>query len=192
MFCLSASQASAELRGKVFGVKPGMTIQSSYFGLEFTRLQPFIGLDWVGVAVTSDDNDVSASVFIPHLGTKLFLSNYGVEHTVAPYFLGDWFFSTASVNADQATGAVENAVKDVLEFWGLGFGFGAEYFFSESFSVGGEYGVRYLHDKVDEHSDTYEYSPGYPSVQKVNNEFTLAFKVTYAVLSVNYHFGKKK
>jgi hypothetical protein len=188
----AGSGASAAMRGKVFGVKPGMMIQSSYFGLEYPRLQPFVGVDWVGVAASSDDGDVSASIFIPHFGAKLFLKDYGAEKTIAPYLTGDWFFSLASVDADGVSSAEKDLIKDLLEFWGLGVGFGAEYFLSESFSVGGEYGLRYLHDKVDEHSETDTYAPGYGSTYKINNEFSLAFKVTYAVISANYHFGRKK
>lgn len=171
----------------VFGVKPGMLIQSSYFGLSKQKFQPFIGLDWVALAVETEGGDLSGSVIIPHIGAKLFLKPSGVAHHVAPYLTGDWFFSFASVSVDHYTPEEEELAKDVLEFWGLGIGFGAEYFFSECFSVGGEYGLRYVHDGVEEHEKTVDNGWG-PHVETVNQEFSLAFRLTYAAVTANFHF----
>jgi hypothetical protein len=151
VICLGflGSAIGQEKAPMVFGIKPGMMIQSSYFGKAFKRVEPYIGLDWVGIAENSDGGDMSASLFIPHLGAKLFLRDYRVPQTVTPYLIGDYFFSLPSVSVDGYSSAEEDYTKDLLSFWGLGIGFGAEYFFTEYFSVGGEYGMRYLHNGVE-------------------------------------------
>lgn len=180
--------ASAEKPKFMFGVKPGMLIQTSYFGLSYERFEPFIGLDWVAVSVSSDDGDVAGSVFIPHFGSRLYLKPKGTAHAIAPYLLSDVFFSLAAVKIDGAAAEEEDAIKDFLEFWGVTLGFGTEYYFSNKFSIGGEWGLRLLYDKVEEHTKTEESWNGYTYKEKVNDEFSIAFRVTYAAVSLNFHF----
>jgi len=193
----------------VFGVKPGMTVQSSFFGLAFNRFEPYVGIDWVAISVDAEGSDVSGSVFIPHIGSKLYLKSRPLERAVIPYFLGDVFFSLASVSIQGFDTEEEDMVKDILQFWGLGLGFGAEFYFTESFSVGGEYGLRYFHDHVDapEQESHYYYNEVWKGndrvsksnveldqpisstqVDAVNDEFSFAFKVTYVAISLNFHF----
>jgi hypothetical protein len=131
---------------------------------------------------------------------------------VAPYFLGDFFFSMASVKVDDVEPEEEELMEDILQFWGLGLAFGGEYYFSDGFSVGGEYGIRYLKNSVAEH--TMEVGYGYdvtwkgpekaakgnveldeldspsqdPAVYQLNEEFSFAFRITYVAISVNFHF----
>jgi hypothetical protein len=119
LFLTAVSAASAEKPGFMFGVKPGMLIQTSYFGLSYSRLEPFVGLDWVAVSVNSEGGDVAGSVFIPHLGSRWYLKPRGAQHAIAPYFLGDVFFSLASVKVEGAASEEEDAIKDFLEFWGM-------------------------------------------------------------------------
>lgn len=172
----------------VFGVKPGVLIQSSYFGLDEDPWQPFVGLDMVAVSIKQDAYDASGAVWIPHLGLKHFFRPAWEPGKVAPYVQVDYFFSVASVSIDDYSSAEEDLVDDVLEFWGFGLAFGAEYYFAESFSVGGEYGFRYLHDKVDAHSETYESYSGYTYEDQINDEFSLAFRVSYAAMTASFHF----
>lgn len=179
--------ASAETKA-VFGVKPGILIQSSYFGISANRWQPFAGLDVVAFAISEDNYDASASVWIPHFGTKLYFEDPWQEGKVAPYIQGDYFFSLASVSVDGYESGEEDLVKEVLEFWGLGLAFGMEYYFSDNFAVGGEYGIRFLQDKVSEHSETYNYGGGYTYEDRLNDEFSVAFRMNYAAISANYHF----
>jgi hypothetical protein len=172
----------------VFGVKPGVLIQSSYFGLDKKEWQPFVGLDMVAVSMKEEDYDASGAVWIPHLGVKHFFRPAWTQGKIAPYVQADYFFSVASVSIDDYSPAEEDMYDDILEFWGFGLAFGAEYYFAESFAVGGEYGFRYLHDKVEAHSETREYYPGYSYRNQINDEFSLAFRVSYAALTASFHF----
>lgn len=184
---LMTNSANAESKA-VFGVKPGILVQSSYFGIDAKRWHPFAGIDLVAIAISEDNFDASASVWIPHFGTKLYLQDPWQAGKVAPYLQGDYFFSIASVKVDALESAEEEAVKEGLEFWGLGLAFGMEYYFSDHFAVGGEYGIRFLQDKVSEHSQTYDYGDGYTYEDKVNDEFSIAFRMNYAAISANFHF----
>jgi hypothetical protein len=184
----AGSRADTTTTRFAFGVKPGIMMQSSSFGLAYPRWQPYAGIDWIGIAVHVNGGDASASVFIPHVGVKYFLKPSEVKGHIAPYILGDLFFSLASVSMDGASGAEEEAAQDILEFWGLGIAFGAEYYFTDAFSVGGEYGIRYLHDSVDRHADTYPGYGGSSYEDEITDQFSVAFKVTYTAISVNYHF----
>jgi hypothetical protein len=186
--CFVGNVLGAEKSATVFGVKPGMMVQSSYFGIGFNRVAPYIGLDWVGIAESGEGNDMSASLFIPHLGAKLYLRDYRLANTVTPYLIGDFFFSLPSVSVDGYTSEEEDYVKDLMSFKGIGVGFGTEYFFTENFSVGGEYGIRYLHNGVKEHEQTYhDYYYG-DYVDTINEKFSIAFKLTYAAISANFFF----
>ena len=154
-----------------------------------------------------------AFLFIPHVGTKFLFGNKDVK----PYFWCDVFFSIPSVNAesdwkreswsyqdgqltdhdiekgsDGVDEKTKDAIKDALSFWGLSFGSGAEYFFSPNFSIGGEYGLRLIFNPVeyeekDEDSDTgYDYT--YRYIEKWQGEASIALKITYATVSINFYF----
>lgn len=113
---LMVGNANAESKA-VFGVKPGILIQSSYFGIDAKRWHPFAGMDLVAFAISEDEYDASASVWIPHFGTKLYLQDPWQAGKVAPYIQGDYFFSIASVNVDDYDSGEEELVEEVLEFW---------------------------------------------------------------------------
>lgn len=183
----SVGTVSAESKA-VFGVKPGILIQSSYFGIQGKRWQPFAGMDLVAFAISEDQYDASASVWIPHLGAKLFFQDPWQAGKVAPYIQGDYFFSIANVSVDSYDSDEEDLVTEVLEFWGVGLAFGMEYYFSDQFAVGGEYGIRFLQDKVDEHSNTVYYGNGYSYEDRLNDEFSVAFRMNYAAISASFHF----
>jgi hypothetical protein len=178
--------AEAQSKGIAFGVKPGLLpLQSAYVGMNSGRLQPYIGLDVVSASVEMTErygegeqntDKISGTLFIPHLGSKLFLKPQNTEGEVAPYLLGAFLFSLASVDGgDGADTESEDYVKELLEFWGLSVAFGAEYSFSDRFAVGGEFGLRYLHDGARE-----------PGDEEFADEISVAFAATYAALTLNF------
>jgi hypothetical protein len=116
----------------VLGVKPGLGIQSSYFGLSTGNMTPYIGMDLLGISVKGNavDNDWdiysspyyyekyqyseeyslsgSALLIIPHFGLKFSFSKATPKRRVVPYIFGDFFLCIPSVNAK---------VKEVDEEW---------------------------------------------------------------------------
>jgi hypothetical protein len=158
-----------------------------------------------------DEDDVSGSAFllIPSIGMKMYMG----DKSVRPYLLGNIFFSLPFVSAesesryesweyingelewhyididdDDLDKEDEELIEDALGFWGVTLGGGAEYFFSEHFSVGGEYGLRLVFGGV-EASDEDRSSYGDEEyVDAFSTEVSASVRVTYAVISLNYHF----
>jgi hypothetical protein len=157
-----------------FSVKINPNLQTSRFGLDMGSLHPFIGLDYLSVGAKvsfsttidmsyygygTDEIEVGAeieakaSLIMPTLGVKYYLSNEPVK----PYIVGSCIKSFPSIDLDmtyEVDGESENepllgdGEKDFIEklmgFWGLDAGFGAEWAINEHFSLGGEYGIRFL------------------------------------------------
>ena len=78
--------------------------------------------------------------------------------------------------------------KDVFDLVGYSVGFGTEYFFSEQFSVGGEFGVNAIlwdfEDGWEEESDD---GYNYTWKESVTNEASAKLFGTYARMSLNFY-----
>jgi hypothetical protein len=159
--------------------------------------------------INMDKLSGSAFLLMPQLGIRRYMGSGDVRS----YILGEVFHSIPFVNAksesrdeyweyengvlvdhdlnvtkDELGKETEDLLEDVLAFWGLTFGGGAEYFFSDRFSVGGEYGIRLLFlgtKNTDEDRDVYgedEY------IDKYTSEVSSSLSLTYALLTLSYHF----
>jgi hypothetical protein len=183
-----ASGAGAEM---MFGVKPSTLVQSSYFGfVAGTSMVIEFGLDYarVGVKVEGQTEgdlgfdpmdlnvEVSGSMMMPHGGVKLYLKPRTAGAT-SPYFLADLFKAFTSIDpgdVDDATDDLIASVEDMLSPFGLNLGFGTEYYFSDRFSIGGEYGFRYLMSST-EFSD-------------IDMKVSTNLGMTYAAITANFAF----
>jgi hypothetical protein len=231
---VGTSCSAAEGSGFVFGVKPGNTINSAYFGYKFGNIVPMVGADilWLSASGTYTDENVDryyddyddvwrehrsvesvsidgeAFLVMPHLGGKLYFGSKDVK----PYLYANFFFSIPSVKAEAESKDeswyyydgelidyyVEDAeslskeykdlIEDVLGFWGITLGGGAEYFFGEHFSVGGEYGIRIIANSIDQSSTTDEDYGTESYTEQVDTEVSASVKVSYAIVTLNYHF----
>ena len=182
----------------VFSVSPGQLLQGAQFGMSSGKLQPYIGFDLLGasgkVKITDTATDTyeeitaGATLMIPSIGARYYLSSKELKRYVYASFLK----SIATVSAKTKTGTSESkfegAAKDqltsLLGFWGVSAGFGAEYPFSEHFSVGGEYGFRYLrtHAKGDADAGSLLLTEG------MSDEVTASLKHSMARIVLNYEF----
>ncbi|MBL7192146.1 hypothetical protein ISS30_10675 [bacterium] len=161
----------------------------------------------------------NAILFVPHAGLKIYFNDEFITGKTIPYLRGGFFMSIPSVSVDwketdenwyyengvlvdydpwEDSGELEDEelelVEDILSFWGLEIGFGAEYFFSDNFSLGGEFGMRMLFNDVKASGDD-EWSSGQQGssyyehqTEAWEDEVSATFKLTYAVLTLNYHF----
>lgn len=180
IFVLLTTAAGAQAK-TLFGVKPATMVQSSYIGfLAGSNMVLQFGLDYARVKVkeemAGDDYEDSINMFMPHGGVRLYLKPRATEQT-SPYFMVDLFKAFSSYNtSDEFVGVsdYEDMIGDVLSPWGWNLAFGAEYHFSESFSMGGEYGWRYMMSKGKIDEDDYELSTNLSS--------------TYAAISLNFAF----
>lgn len=157
--------------------------------------------------------DGNALLLVPQLGVKYFLTD---SKQLKPYIHGDCFisFPVFSLDIDGSeetwnyadgvetnytndpvyylTPGVEKAVKDALGFWGFSLAFGTEFFIHEQFSIGAEYGLRYLFDRAEykgKPMDEWEFE----NIDELANEdVTLKVKyhlgIMYSLISLNYYF----
>jgi len=183
---IMASGAQAEM---MFGVKPSTVVQSSYFGfVAGTSMVIEFGVDYAraGVKVEGDaegsfdlgeiDQEISASMLMPHGGVKLYLKPR-TAGTTSPYFLADLFKAFTSVDpgdVDDETEDLITSVEEMLSPFGLNLGFGAEYHFSDRFSVGGEYGLRYLMSSTE--------------FDEIDMKVSTNIGMTYAAITANFVF----
>ena len=97
-----------------FSVKAGPELQSAQFSLGTGALQPFAGIDYRSVSLSFDmppidlegldgglgqadmEMDIGASMFIPYIGAKFFLST---TREAKPYVFGSFFKSFPRSNS---------------------------------------------------------------------------------------------
>jgi hypothetical protein len=134
-------------------------MQGGYFGLQFKqRYTAFAGIDF-SKFVADNESRTSMSLITPFTGFKFFFHRW-YKGSVTQFVKGEIFKSTMRwpnlgdaaallVNYFPATSDVsltqieaEEFLKEILSPWGINFSFGAEYYFSEQFSLGGEFGLR--------------------------------------------------
>ncbi len=147
----------------------------------------------------------SATLVAPHFGLKFRLSS----HTLRPYVSADLFkvFPFVTVKSEETTRFYEDGnlvdthrdvgdteedeelVEDILGVWGFNVGFGAEYFFSENFSIGGEYVFRWFATSLDEEGEEeYGGGSGYESGRTWNDELSASLKMSHAAIVLSYYF----
>ncbi|MFZ1945937.1 MAG: hypothetical protein WAW06_00125 [bacterium] len=169
----------AQSAGYIFGVRPGQLLQRAYFGADMGKFVPMVGLDYLGVSLEADDLDISASLFVPHVGARMYFGGARAAGNVVPYIEGSLMYSFAMVNLGEGASELEDIVEDALGFWGIGVLFGAEYFFSDRFSVAGEYGLHYLKDTIDLGGEIEEMA---------DSEVKAGLKTTYTGVALSFHF----
>ncbi len=191
-----------------FGVKPGIGLNGAYFGVNInSSVVPFIGFDYIGASLTleetgvrydynmsqlinySDKNEASVTIYNLSIGVKYFFMK--VE-SVKPYFTGTFYkpFISADAKEDGETNTEVKDFVDNLSIWGLSFGFGTEYYFSENFSVGGEFGMRLLFGSFDQTDKVSVLDPNTGGITETdrNTNVDLNLQLTYSVVSLNYYF----
>lgn len=186
-----------------FGVSPGLSTNAAYFGLKMNKVVPYIGFQMAHIGVNTDYVDhyfngtdftnyeesykLSANLYVPEIGVKFFAIE---KNNLKGYF-------NLSLTKPMIRGKVEYDEEEAEEFgdmlkeiklWGGEFGFGAEYFFDDNFSIGGEFGIRYMHAKF-EQKDDYDYN-GEPAYEKETYKINLS--PTYSKISLNFYFGGGK
>ncbi len=150
--------------GASSGVRIGGPTQSYYFGIggNNSMIQPLIGLDYFGAGINVDyvihneinNEDVhekfegSLGLFIPRFGVKITSTR---NKNLCTYLLveGFWVIPDIRLKGDfQGVNYSDDTIRDQIEknlnFTGMTFALGREYFFDEQFSIGGEFGLNIL------------------------------------------------
>lgn len=183
-----------------FGVSPGITTNSASFGYKAGNIVPWVGFQLVNGGFTNEYKDhyydgsqwvddvskmtVNVNLLMPSIGVKFFAIDKG---DLKAYFnlagTKPLIRGTMKNNDTENEDFAENLKK--VNIFGAELGFGAEYFFSKNFSLGGEYSLRYLGGNHTE-KDEYSYN-GETAVE--TDKFTVRVAPTIAKLSLNFYFG---
>ena len=123
-------------------------------------------------------------MYVPNSGARVYLNSNLTGGAVAPYLQGTFLKSFASVKVEDVEAELLDSIGELLSFWGFTLAFGAEYFFTDHFSVGGEYGLRYIKTsaKVEVEIDITE------DPIALDSDLAISYGASYANVSVNFHF----
>lgn len=185
-----------------FGVSPGLSTNTAYFGMKMGKIVPYVGFQYghLGVKVESSDHyytgvewvtdesktKINGNLYIPEIGVKFF----AIEKNKLKAYL-NLNLTKPMIRAKMEVDDVEveeigDLLKEVKLFGGE-LGFGVEYFFDDNFSMGGEFGIRYLHGKYEDVNDYI--SSGEPAEETTT--FKIGVMPTYSKISLNFYFGGK-
>ncbi len=199
-----------------FGVAPGLSTNTAYFGFKVGNVVPYVGFQyinvgfkmsysgyyWDGAAVVHDEGDmkISGSLYVPDIGVKLFfiqqakLKAYINVNVAKPLVRGhikeDGDEVDDAIYHNGEWGPLNDLLKDV-KVWGGQAGFGVEYFFDDNFSVGGEYGIMMLRGSFKEEWQELVWNGSADVMMDFEEKFSLKLMPTYARISLNFYFGGK-
>jgi len=195
-----------------FGVSPGIGLNSAYFGYKINnKIVPYIGFQYLNakfkfeesgekydwdlnqVVSYSEKNIFSGSLYIPNIGVKYFIKQHNKIKAYLSLNISKPLLSGNLKYDGEEDEDFKESIKNI-SMWGGEFGFGVEYFFDENFSIGGEFGLRYLHLK---YNDTYEsdlYNPNTGNYQdtEIKNDYRFNMSPTFSRISLNYYFLKEE
>jgi hypothetical protein len=191
-----------------FSVAPGLGLNTAQVGYKVnSKLVPFFGFQYAsgniqytstgerydndkGEIVSYEDVDkASGAVFLPNLGVKYFLMT---KDKISSY--GTLSFSVPIITAKTEDRDGETTkLKDEIEkygAWGTELGFGTEYFFDKSFSIGGEFGIRYIRAKFTDTYETTVFDPNLGSSRPSEDSDGIAASLnpTYTKITLNFYF----
>jgi opacity protein-like surface antigen len=173
-----------QLNGQAaFGVSPGLGFNSAYLGIKVNdKVLPYISLQYAGAKYKYEEPDYtdefSGSLIVPTLGLKLFLGGTNNIRSYLNIAVSKPIVSGELKYDDEVDEAFDDAISNI-SLIGAEAGFGVEYFFDDNFSVGGEYGIRYLGGKFEVNDEFDDYSV------KAN------IKPTYSKIGFNFYFSRK-
>ena len=151
------------------------------------NLTPVVGIGYFGFLNKQDgsDNDYDFSVkfLLPNAGVRMFANKVGnLNH----YYLGELFLVIPFVSGSELSSSEEEDIKDGLDLFGVKVGSGIENYFTESFSIGGEFSFSWIYHSVESESYDYDYYYGSESIDKYDIITTLG--ATIVQVTFNYYF----
>jgi len=191
-----------------FGVSPGIGLNSAYFGYKVdNKFVPYIGFQYLNakfkyeesgqrydwdlnqIMSYSETNEFSGSLYIPNIGIKYFVKQQNKIQAYLSLNLSKPLLSGKLKYDGEEDEDFKEDIKNI-SMWGGEFGFGVEYFFDENFSLGGEFGLRYIHLNYEESRDREIYNPDIGDYQNVKIEDNFKFNAspTFSKISLNYYF----
>ncbi len=192
----------------VFGVSPGIGLNSAYFGYKIgDKIVPYFGFQYLNANFSyeekgkrydydlyrfvsySEKDEFSGNLYIPNIGIKYFLKRHNNIQAYLSLNFSKPFLSGKYSYDGEEDETFNNGIKNISMYGGE-FGFGVEYFFDENFSLGGAFGLRHLHLKYEANTDSYVYNPDSGDEVNVTIEEKFKFNMspTFSQVSLNYYF----
>lgn len=191
-----------------FSVSPGMHLNGTQFGYTINgKLMPYISIQYLKAGFTQTDSymhwdydtnaaareedsrEVNGSILIPSIGIKYALITKEKLHGYVTAAI-----SKPIVNAElKYDGEVVEELDDevdAISLFGGQAGVGAEYFFDENFSIGGEFGLAYMKVNYDMSYEDDYYNPDTSTYIDYTGENCLKANIlpTYSKISLNFYF----
>jgi len=191
-----------------FGVSPGFGLNSAYFGYKPNdKIVLFIGFQYLNINYSYEEsglrynwqsnrlesyddlNKVSESLYVPNVGIKYYIKQQNKLHAYLTLNISKPMLGGKSESNGVESESFKKSIKGI-SMWGGELGFGAEYFFDENFSLGGEFGLRYIYLKNEQNSTSQIYNPatGTSQTTEIKNDYKLNISPTYSKISLNFYF----
>jgi hypothetical protein len=191
-----------------FGVAPGLSANTAYFGFKAGKVVPYVGFQFANVKVNtvetgaawddieydivsySNEMKISGNLYVPNVGIKFFAIE---KNKLKAYFnlsvAKPMIRANVEIDGEEMT-EISDLVKDIKLFGGE-FGFGVEYFVDDNFSVGGEFGLRYIGGKyTDSYTDEiWNYDTDEYEEVTFETTYKASFSPTYTKISLSFYFG---
>lgn len=186
-----------------FGVSSGIGLNSAYFGYKVnSKLVPYVGLQYLNagfmyrettsrydltsgdlISTYGDTLNISGGLYFPNVGIKYFIKQQNKLQAYVSLNLSRPLISGKLTIYGEEDESIKEFIKKISMF-GSELGFGVEYFFDENFSLGGEFGIRYIYIN---YADT---SSRQTSISEYNYENILKFTTspTFSKISLNFYF----
>ncbi len=206
---LMPSESRAQL---YFSVSPGVQLNGASFGYKVGKFVPFAGMQimqgsssMIVKGMEYDDNageilpyerkfELSGAVTIPTIGSKFFFMQ---TNKIKAYgTLAYTFYKLSAKIKDSDNPDLDDMLQHELERVRISGGYagvGAEYFFDDNFSLGGEFGFRPIHVSYKGEDNGVAYNPITGESKAVLTEYDYKFNMnpTYSRISLNYYFSRK-
>lgn len=190
-----------------FGVSPGFSLNSAYFGYKINKVVPSVGFQYYSTKMNYEESgreynstynllmdynnksSFSVNLYVPSVGVKYFIAQRNKVQAYLSLNVSKPILNGKMKGDDTYNAEFNNNIKKV-KLWGGELGVGMEYFFDENFSLGGEFGLMYLHLRYKDSDTHFEYNPstGQSELVEINTDYKLAVKPTYSRISLNYYF----
>ena len=180
---IGLSAQPANLSFKVGSVITGVQMLLTQRSIGNTSITPTLGLAYFSASTKFrdeydgevDEGKSAIRIFIPKAGFRRYS---GRSENLTSYVALEGWLLLPFISDEDLTTRQKTNTKDALDLLGLTVGYGAEYFFSPQFSLGGEVSMNWIH---------WDYKPERESASSTY-EVRAILGATLSRVTLNYYF----
>jgi len=181
-----------------FTAAPGLNLNSASFGYKMGKVVPYIGLQYCGLSGSytldvdyesatdvSNEMKITGKVIMPTIGVKYFaIEKNKVKGYLNASVSKPFLAAKLTFDGEESEGLAEEV--DKVSLLGGTFGVGAEYFFDDNFSIGGEFGLNLMFAKYTDTEEDTDYNGNGPAT--IERTLKGMAMPTYSKISLNFYF----